>query len=62
VLDLTAHFQTEAQKVKRYGKNPFVEGDNVAEHSARGLRLLVYIAPDLKNEFPVKFEPLFMGS
>lgn len=52
VLDLVFRFQTEAQKVKRYEKNPFVVGDNVAEHLARAQRLLVYITPDLKKEFP----------
>lgn len=52
VLDLVASFQIEAQKIKRYEGNPFVVGDNIAEHLARAARLLVYITPDLKKEFP----------
>lgn len=52
ILDMVFHFQTGAQKVLRYGINPFVIGDNVAEHLARAVRLLVYITPDLKDEFP----------
>ncbi len=52
VLDLVAHFQIEAQKIMRYEKNPFVDGDSIAEHLARAARLLVYITPDLKREFP----------
>lgn len=52
VLDLVAHFQIEAQKIMRYEKNPFVDGDSIAEHLARAARLLVYITPDLKQEFP----------
>lgn len=52
VLDLTAHFQKEAEKILRYDKNPFVKGDSIAEHLARAARLLTYIAPGLKEEFP----------
>ena len=52
VLDLTAHFQTEAEKILRYKDNPFVEGDSVAEHLARAPRLLTYLTPGLQEEFP----------
>lgn len=52
VLDLTASFQVKAQTIRRYDKNPFVVGDNIAEHVARVARLLAYITPDLKKEFP----------
>jgi len=52
VLDLTAHFQTEAEKILRYELNPFVEGDSIAEHLARAARLLTYLTPGLKEEFP----------
>ena len=59
VLDLTAYFQTEAEKILRYEKNPFVEGDSIAEHLARGGRLLTYITPALQEEFPE--EPSLIG-
>lgn len=52
ILDLVEFFQTRGQKVMRYKKNPFVEGDSVVEHLARVARLLVYISPDLQKEFP----------
>lgn len=52
ILDLVANFQVEAQKILRYEKNPFVDGDSIAEHLARAARLLVYITPNLKKEFP----------
>lgn len=52
VLDLTAIFQTRAEKILRYEKNPFVEGDSIAEHLARVARLLTYITSGLKDEFP----------
>lgn len=52
VLDLVANFQVKAQTIKRYDKNPFVVGDNIAEHLARAARLLVYITPNLQQEFP----------
>lgn len=51
VLDLVEFFQTRGQKVIRYKKNPFVDGDNVIEHLARVARLLVYISSDLQREF-----------
>ncbi len=54
VLDLVANFQVKAQMINRYDKNPFVVGDNIAEHLARAARLLVYITPDLQQEFPGK--------
>jgi 5'-deoxynucleotidase YfbR-like HD superfamily hydrolase len=59
VLDLTAHFQTEAEKILRYEQNPFVEGDSIAEHLARAARLLTYLTPGLKEEFPE--EPSLVG-
>lgn len=56
VLDLVANFQIKAQTIRRYDKNPFVVGDNIAEHLARAARLLVYITPDLKAEFSDQVE------
>lgn len=52
LLDLVADFQTKAQKIIRYNNNPYVSGDNIAEHLSRISRLLVYISQDLKDEFP----------
>lgn len=52
ILELVSNFQNEAQRVRRFDANPFVCGDNIAEHIARGVRLIAYIAPKLINEFP----------
>lgn len=52
ILNYVGEFQTKAQKVMRYIGNPYVKGDNVAEHIARLVRLVVCIAPMLKQEFP----------
>jgi 5'-deoxynucleotidase YfbR-like HD superfamily hydrolase len=51
VLELVTRLQVGAQAVLRYSINPFVVGDNVAEHLARLARLLTYITPNLKAEF-----------
>ncbi|MFA6270336.1 MAG: YfbR-like 5'-deoxynucleotidase [Candidatus Paceibacterota bacterium] len=52
ILEFVSNFQTKAQAIKRYEGNPYVEGDNIAEHLSRVARLLICIAPDLKKEFP----------
>ena len=52
ILEFVSNFQTKAQTIKRYEGNPYVEGDNIAEHLSRVARLLICIAPDLKKEFP----------
>jgi hypothetical protein len=52
VLQTTSVFQNGAQDVLRYENNIYVDGDNVAEHIARGCRLIAYISPLLLEEFP----------
>lgn len=52
VLDLLSDFQNKAQNIKRYEGNPYVEGDSISEHLSRIARLVLYIAPQLKKEFP----------
>lgn len=52
ILEYVSEFQTRAEAVKRYEGNPYVDGDNVAEHLSRLARLLISIAPQLKVEFP----------
>jgi len=52
ILEFVSSFQTKAQNIKRYEGNPYVSGDNIAEHLSRVARLLICIAPDLKKEFP----------
>jgi len=51
-LEYVSEFQNKAQSIKRYEGNPYVNGDNIAEHLCRLNRLLITIAPHLKNEFP----------
>lgn len=52
ILEFVSNFQTKAQTIKRYEGNPYVEGDNIAEHLSRVARLLICITPNLKKEFP----------
>jgi 5'-deoxynucleotidase YfbR-like HD superfamily hydrolase len=52
ILNYISDFQNKAQSIKRFVGNPYVEGDNIAEHLSRLARLLICIAPDLKVEFP----------
>lgn len=52
ILKYVSEFQTKAQNIKRYDGNPYVNGDNIAEHLSRLARLLISIAPQLKVEFP----------
>ncbi len=54
VLKYVSEFQTRAQSIKRYEGNPYVSGDNIAEHISRLARLLISIAPQLKIEFSDK--------
>lgn len=52
ILEFVSNFQTKAQTIKRYEGNPYVNGDNIAEHLSRVARLLICISSDLKKEFP----------
>lgn len=52
ILEFVSDFQNKAQNIKRYEGNPYVNGDNIAEHLSRVIRLLFCIAPELKKEFP----------
>lgn len=52
ILEFVSDFAIRAEKVERFVGNPYVKGDNVAEHLSRLQRLLVCIAPYLKKEFP----------
>ncbi len=52
ILRYVSEFQTKAQNIKRFEGNPYVNGDNIAEHLSRLARLLISIAPQLKAEFP----------
>ena len=54
ILEFVSNFQIKAEAIKRYEGNPYVKGDNIAEHLSRVARLLICIAPDLKKEFPDK--------
>jgi len=53
-LEYVSRAQNGAQNLKRFEGNPYVEGDNIAEHLSRVSRLLLCIASDLKTEFPDK--------
>ena len=52
ILKYVSEFQTKAQNIKRYEGNPYVSGDNIAEHLSRLARLLISVAPQLRTEFP----------
>jgi len=52
ILEFVSNFQNKAQTIERYVGNPYVKGDNIAEHVSRMARLFLYIIPDLKKEFP----------
>lgn len=52
ILDLISSFQIKAQNIRRYEGNPYVSGDNIAEHLLRLARLCISIGQDLKKEFP----------
>ncbi len=52
ILKYVSEFQIKAQNIKRFEGNPYVSGDNIAEHLSRLARLLISIAPQLKVEFP----------
>lgn len=52
ILEFISNFQIKAQNIKRYEGNPYVNGDNIAEHLSRVMRLLVCLTPELKKEFP----------
>jgi hypothetical protein len=52
ILNYVSEFQIKAQNIKRFEGNPYVNGDNIAEHLSRLARLLISIAPQIKKEFP----------
>ena|SRR3989344_5768331 len=52
ILDFVGDFTTRATRIRRFEAHPYVDGDNLAEHHHRLQRLLVCIAPYLKEEFP----------
>lgn len=54
VLEHVSSFQLPAQRIRRYEGNPYVQGDSIAEHIARAVRMLIYVAPQLKKEFPAE--------
>jgi hypothetical protein len=49
---LVEKFQLGGERVARYEGNPYVIGDNIAEHIARGVRLISYISTELEREYP----------
>jgi 5'-deoxynucleotidase YfbR-like HD superfamily hydrolase len=51
-LDFVGEFATRAGKIRRFEAHPYVDGDSLSEHHHRLQRLLVCIAPYLKEEFP----------
>ncbi len=51
ILGLVTYFQGRAEEVLRFEGNLLIKGDNVAEHTARLARLVLYISPQLKTEF-----------
>lgn len=51
VIQTVTKFQLNAEKVLRYIGNVYVDGDNIAEHTARAARLAIYVMPFLKKEF-----------
>ena len=51
ILDTLSDFHLGAEKVYRYIGDPYVEGDNIAEHTARTIRLAIYTMPFLLAEF-----------
>jgi 5'-deoxynucleotidase YfbR-like HD superfamily hydrolase len=55
IINTVQVFHLGAEKVLRYSKNPYVEGDNLAEHLSRMARLAVYAMPFFLVEF--KNEP-----
>ena len=52
ILDFVGEFATKAGKIRRFEAHPYVDGDSLSEHHHRLQRLLVCIAPYLKEEFP----------
>lgn len=52
ILELTTTFHLDSEQVIRFETNIYVQGDNIAEHLARGCRLITYLAQLLKKEFP----------
>lgn len=51
ILDTLSDFHLGAEKVYRYIGDPYVDGDNIAEHTARTIRLAIYSMPFLLEEF-----------
>ncbi|MEI6660094.1 MAG: HD domain-containing protein, partial [bacterium] len=51
IIETLTDFQLGAEKVYRFIGNPYVDGDNIAEHTARIVRLAIYTMPFLVEEF-----------
>src|SRR3989344_5036664 len=51
ILDTASDFHLGAEKVLRFVGDPNVDGDNIAEHTARAMRLAVYAMPFILVEF-----------
>ena len=51
ILDTLSDFHLGAEKVLRYVGDPYVKGDNIAEHTARTVRLAIYTMPFILQEF-----------
>jgi hypothetical protein len=51
ILETTSDFQLGAEKVERFVGCPYVDGDNVALHTARSVRIAVYVMPFILKEF-----------
>lgn len=58
ILAKVSQFQLRAESIMRYEGNPYVEGDNIAEHQSRCIRIAAYIMPHLLFEFD---EPCLAG-
>lgn len=51
ILETTSDFQLGAEKVERFVGCPYVDGDNVALHTARSVRIAIYAMPFILKEF-----------
>lgn len=51
ILEATSDFQLGAEKVERFVGCPYVDGDNVALHTARSVRMAIYAMPFILKEF-----------
>jgi len=54
ILEIVSQFQNKAEHIKRYDGNPYVDGDSVAGHLSRLIRLFSYISSYIQKEFPLE--------